>query len=84
MPSLKDDLDALMSIGVVTVKGEIAPEFNIDKGQDEKYLADAKKMLNLVLHGHIDVFISENNLTGILEEFIRIKEAEIARKSLHE
>jgi hypothetical protein len=91
--SLKDDLEALMAIGVVTEKGEIAPEFSIETTRDTKLIQDAIKLKELFefyeRYKTIQISLSlapehVQTLLTILIEFINIKEAEIARKSLHE
>jgi hypothetical protein len=80
-----------MAIGVVTEKGEIAPEFSIETTRDTKLIQDAIKLKELFefyeRYKTIQSSLAPEHvqkLLTILIEFINIKEAEIARRSLHE
>ncbi len=85
MRSLKDDLDALMAIGVVTEKGEIAPQFDIINHTDELLITKAEALISYLFYGNFNkLSATDNGLEEILYEFIKIKKAEIARKSLYE
>lgn len=83
--SLKDDLEALMAIGVVTEKGEIAPQFDVVNHKDEVYITKAEALIGYLFYGDFDkLSASDNGLEEILYEFIKMKKAEVERKSLRE